>query len=123
MYRTTFDVFARAAAFLTFLLCSLSLGMVAPAAIPAKVDPRVWQDSKNGNTASFILLLTEQADSKAAKAVSDHKEKRRSVVVGLRETAERSQADLRSLLRRTGVKQRPYWVANVIAVEGKRALI
>src|SRR5207302_1728016 len=124
MYRTSFDVLAHAAAFLGFLLCSISLAIATPAAMPAKVDPRVWQDTENGQTASFIVLLTEQIDPKArASAVSDHREKRRSVVAGLRETAERSQTDLRALLRRVGVKHRPYWVANVIVVEGKRGLI
>lgn len=122
MYRTTFDVLTRAAALLSFLVCSISFA--APAASPAKVDPRVWQDTENGNTASFILLLTEQTDSKAkAKVMADPKEKRRSIVAGLRETAERSQTDLRALLRRAGVKHRPYWVANLIVVEGSRGLV
>ncbi|HMC27870.1 MAG TPA: hypothetical protein VKM56_08770, partial [Verrucomicrobiae bacterium] len=108
MYRTSFDVLARAAAFLILLLSSISLAIAAPAAIPAKVDPRVWQDTQNGNSANFIVLLAEQIDPKArASAVSDHREKRRSVVAGLRETAERSQTDLRALLRRVGVKHRP----------------
>src|SRR5882762_977427 len=107
MSRTIFDVLFRGVCFSSFLLVCAALG--APAPIPAKIDPRIWQDSDNGNTASFLVLLAEQSDSKGkVKDVGNRKDKRRAVVDGLRETAQRSQGD---------------WVANVIAVEGKRGLV
>src|SRR5882762_8257889 len=119
MSRTIFDVLFRGVCFSSFLLVCAALG--APAPIPAKIDPRIWQDTDNGNTASFLVLLAEQSDSKGkVKDVGNRKDKRRAVVDGLRETAQRSQGDLIALLARSGVKHQSYWVANVIAVEGKR---
>src|SRR5437899_1066968 len=119
MSRTFFDVLIRAVFFSSFLFATAGL-----AAVPAKVDPRVWQDTEGGNTASFLVLLTEQSDSKGkTKNIVDHKEKRRAVVAGLRETADRTQGDLIALLARSGMKHRSYWVANVVAVEGKRGLV
>src|SRR6185503_19824300 len=68
---------------------------------PAKVDPRVWQDTKNSGSAHFLILLEDQSDTKAAgKKHADRRAKRRSVTVALRETASRSQPDLLQLLRR-----------------------
>ena len=105
---------------LTFHLSELAAAPLPP----AKVDRRVWQDTENGGSAHFLILLEDQSDTKAVgKKHADRKTKRRSVTAALRETASRSQSDLLQLLRRGNAKHRPYWIINMIAAEGNRGLV
>src|SRR5258706_8015512 len=121
MYRTIFDVLARAPC-LFLLMCAR--GLAAPAAIPAKVNPRVWQDTEHDGSAHFLILLAEQADVKTeAKKHADVKGKRGAVVASLRSTAARTQDGPVEALKVRGLKQRSFWVINAIAAEGPRAAV
>mgnify|MGYP006288032267 CR=1 FL=1 len=68
----------------------------------------------------FLILLEEQADVSAAYEMSDRVERLSYVRETLIETAERSQAPVRAELDRLGVPYRPYYVMNMIRVEGHR---
>jgi len=104
------------------LLASAIYVQAAPA--PAKIHPRVWQDTENGGKARFLVLLREQTNTThTAKGNRDARAERRSVVADLRATAQRAQTDLRQLLTRSGAKHRPYWIINMIAAEGSRGLV
>src|SRR5260221_14437215 len=101
------------------LVVSVVLAQAAPAERPPKIEQRVWQDTENGGKARFLVLLREQTNTiRKTKGDRDVRANRRSVVAGLRATADHAQTDLRQLLIRSGAKHRPYWIINMIAAEG-----
>ncbi len=112
-----------AAAFL--FLASLLLLSVTPTAanatdVHAKIDRRVLEDTANGQSAHFLILLDEQADLSHAKMLGTRQEKGTHVVQALREVAARTQPRVVSQLDRLGVHYRRYWIVNMIVVEGDR---
>ena len=107
-----------------FALVASFWPLLTGAAPAAKVEPRVWEDLKNGGTAHVLILLQEQTDSKAAaKGYVDRKAARRAVTEDLRRTASRSQTNLLRLLQQQNAKHRAYWIANVIGAETTRGLV
>ena len=89
---------------------------------PAKVAPQVWEATAAGN-AEFLVVLAEQADLDAAAASPSREVRLRAVYDALRETARRSQADLRAELDTQGVAYRAFYIANMLAVKGNRTLV
>lgn len=101
----------------------VTAGEGPPLAHPSRIDPRVLADTADGKSAPFLVVLKEQADvSSAADTVRDRDALGQVVVDRLRDAA-RSQAPLRAELGRRGIAYRPFWVVNVIAVTGDRALV
>jgi hypothetical protein len=70
----------------------------------------------------FLIILEEQADLSAAYSIPDREARLRYVYGTLVETAERTQAPLRDQLDELGVPYRPYYVINMIRVDGRRWL-
>lgn len=66
----------------------------------------------------FLIILEEQADVSAAYDVTDRTERLTLVRETLIETAERTQAPLRAELDRLDLPYRPYYIMNMIRVEG-----
>lgn len=112
----------------------LVLAVVAVTALPAgagtaaggadgwrhKIDPSLLAPSERPHR-KYLVFLDERADLSAARAVDGLDARRIAVVEAKRETAERTQADLRRFLtsaQRAGVVAsfHPYWVTNAIAV-------
>jgi len=71
----------------------------------------------------FLIILEDQADLGAARAISGRESRLRYVYEALVETAERAQAPLRAELDALGVPYRPYYVMNMIRVDGHRWLV
>jgi len=71
----------------------------------------------------FIIILEEQADLSAAYAIPDRAARLEYVYETLVETAERTQAPLRAELDELGVPYRPYYIVNMIRVDGRRWLM
>jgi hypothetical protein len=79
----------------------------------------------------FLIILEEQADGSteldevlsAARTISDRESRLRYVYETLVETAERAQAPLRAELDALGVPYRPYYIMNMIRVDGRRWLV
>lgn len=90
-----------------------------PAGAPAaqKIDDVVLAALSEQGSASFIVLLAEQADLSRAGQLRSKEEKGRFVFATLRETAERSQAGLLADLGQRGVAHRSLFVVNAIVVE------
>jgi serine protease AprX len=88
----------------------------------APLDPRVFAGRAQEGTASFLVVLREQADLSAATTIPEKKAKTRFVFETLRSLAVRSQADLLRGLREAGVRHRSFFLVNMIEVEGDRAL-
>jgi subtilisin family serine protease len=89
----------------------------------------------------FLIILEDQADGStepssrdaqaeglvevlgAARAISDRESRLRYVYEALVETAERTQTPLRAELDALGVSYRPYYIINMIRVDGHRWLL
>ncbi|MBU0704264.1 MAG: S8 family serine peptidase, partial [Chloroflexi bacterium] len=93
------------------------------AAPPAKVAPLVWAATTDGGVAEFLVILAEQADLSAAANIPNREARLRYVYDALRETALRSQSPLRAELDGAGVEYRSFYVANLLVVQGDRALV
>jgi subtilisin family serine protease len=99
-------------------------GVVSPAAgQPEKIDTALWAATADGQPASFLVILTEQADLAGTSALSDHGAKTRYAYDALRQTALRSQRSLRIWLDQQGVPYKPHYLVNMLAVEGDRTLL
>ena len=70
----------------------------------------------------FLIILEEQADLGAAYDVFGRSDRLQYVYDTLVETAERTQAPLREALDELGVDYRPYYLVNMIRVDGHRWL-
>jgi hypothetical protein len=68
----------------------------------------------------FIILMKEQADLSGAAQIDDPVARRAFVYQALVDTAERSQAPIRARLEAEGLAYRPYYLQNVIRVDGHR---
>jgi subtilisin family serine protease len=85
----------------------------------SKLDPRIFAGRES---ASFLVVMREQADLSGAEAFTGKAEKGRFVYEALRAQAEASQAPLRAALGAAGVSYRSFYLVNMIEVEGDRSL-
>jgi len=76
-------------------------------------NPRFYDDG-------FLIILEEQADLSAAEEIPDRHARIDYVYATLVETAERTQAPIRVELERMGLPYRPYYIINMIRVDGHR---
>jgi subtilisin family serine protease len=105
-----------------FLSALLVVTHAASAACPANVAPQVWEATAAGE-AEFLVVLAEQADLGVAAALPGREARLRAVYDALRETALRTQAALRVELDDRGVAYRAFYIVNMLAVKGDRALV
>ena len=71
----------------------------------------------------FLIIMEEQANLGAAQNIADREARSQYVYETLVETAERTQAPLRAELDEMGVPYRPYYIINMIRVDGARWLM
>ncbi len=101
-----------------------SVGLAGPGyAQPEKIDARLWTATANGQPASFLVVLAEQADLNAAKGLADPAGRRQWVYDALRQAALRSQKPLRAWLDWQDVPYTTHYLVNMLAVEGDRTLL
>jgi serine protease AprX len=105
------------------LLCLLFLSAAAAAAFAeAPVDPRIFAGKAAGESASFLVVLREQADVSSAEAIPDRVERIRFVYETLKSAAEVSQRALISRLSAAGVPFRSHFLVNMVEVEAPPAI-
>jgi subtilisin family serine protease len=92
------------------------------AAAESKLDPRVFAGRETGETASFLVVMREQADLSGAETFSDRVEKGRFVFEALAAQAEATQGPLRAWLDAAGIPYRPFYLVNMIEVEAAKPL-
>jgi serine protease AprX len=68
----------------------------------------------------FLIILEEQADLSTAYTIPDREARLQYVYETLVETAERTQVALRAELDELGIPYRPYYIMNMIRVDGHR---
>lgn len=88
-----------------------------------KIAPEVVQDTANGEPASVIVFLADQADVSAANDMKDQDARGWYVYKTLSEHAERTQAPLKEIFDAEGVNYQSFWVANMLVVDADRALV
>jgi serine protease AprX len=89
----------------------------------SKIDPAVLQDTANGKSASFMVLMAGRPDLTAAYGMRDQDARGWYVFNTLRSHATQSQAGLRAWLEARGVAYKSFWIVNALAVTGDRALV
>ncbi len=67
----------------------------------------------------FVIVLKQQADLGSAARIADRMERLRAVRRELIATAQRTQGPIRAELDRLGAKYRPYYLVNMIRVDGR----
>ncbi|MGC9025070.1 MAG: S8 family serine peptidase [Chloroflexia bacterium] len=109
---------------LVFLFLSLLFPAGLQAATASKIDPDLFQELARapGGVDSFLVLLHEQADLRAAVTIEGHAARAAYVYQTLRATAKRSQARLSADLAAWGIPYRPFFLVNAIQVTGDLSL-
>ncbi|MGN6519689.1 MAG: S8 family serine peptidase [Dokdonella sp.] len=87
-----------------------------PATTSIEIAPALQRRLAAGERSGFAIEFRERADLSAARSL-DWTARGRYVYERLRDTAERSQAVVRRLLRERGVAFHAYWIKNTILVE------
>ena len=107
------------------LFVSLFLsGAAGAAGWQEKIDDGVLRAADAGDTAEFLIYLSERADLSGAAALRTKEEKGRFVYEQLTDVAARTQAPVLSALDALGVDgYRPFWITNTIWARGDRAAI
>ncbi len=88
----------------------------------SKISPALQTILSLGDEATFLVLLTEQADLSHVAALPTKADRGRAVYDALRQVARRTQAPLRAELNARGIEYRPFYIVNMLAVRGDAAL-
>ncbi len=88
-----------------------------------KVDPWVLERVAGGEAAEFLVLLAEPADLSGAAALPSRRERGQWVFERLTEVAARTQPPVLAELASRRLDHRPYWIVNVVWVEGDAAAL
>ena len=90
---------------------------------PLAVDAPVWEALRTGGRADVLIVLREQGDLSAARALSSRQAKGRYVYATLRALAEKSQQGLRALLDARHIAYRSFYVVNAIQLQADETLV
>ena len=88
----------------------------------AKILPWVIEHTANGQQAEFFLMLSDQADSSGAAALTTKSEKGRYVYDVLRNKSQATQGPVLQWLRERGIEHRSFYIVNAILVKGSREI-
>ncbi len=88
-----------------------------------KISEDVLASTTGTESASVVIFLAEQADVSSANDMTDHDLRGWYVYETLIAHANRTQADLRTLLNSEGVPYQAFWVANMLVLDADRSMI
>ncbi len=91
--------------------------------LAADIAPEVLDVVAKDGTVDFFVVMREKADLVPAKQLQTKAEKGHFVFSVLKETATRSQQDIRVWLENQGISSRSYWIRNMIRVAGNRDIL
>jgi subtilisin family serine protease len=89
----------------------------------SKISPAVLQDTAGGKTATFLVLMADQANVTSAYAMANEDARGWYVYDTLRLHADRTQAGIRAMLQARGATYKSYWISNALVVTGDRSLV
>jgi len=122
--RDFFNVVLAASLAGALCLTLLAVSRAGSAVRPPNVAHQVWADLQaEGAETEFLVILEKQAHLGAAERQPSREARLRYVYDTLREVALRSQAALRAELDDAGVEYRPFYIVNMLALRGDRALV
>ncbi len=87
-----------------------------------KIDPWVFENTRAGAEAEFLVVLAEQADLSGAAALRGKLAKGHFVYQALMKTAQETQGPLLAELELRGAEYRSFYLVNAIWVKGDRGL-
>ncbi|MQY12368.1 hypothetical protein SRB5_25010 [Streptomyces sp. RB5] len=90
--------------------------------LQAKAEAAVLRDLGDEGKVTFWVQLDSQADMSAARAAKSKAAKGRAVYEAKTEHADRSQAELRALLKREKASYKSFWIANTVQVTADKAV-
>lgn len=88
-----------------------------------KVSPSLLEHTRNGASAPFLILMSEQADVNGAKQLRSKDAKGKYVYHTLRQTASQTQKGIISYLDAQHIPFHPLIVVNAIRTEGTLATV
>lgn len=88
-----------------------------------KVAPWVLENTSDGKTAEFLVVLNEQADLSGAELFKTKAEKGRYVYETLYRNATQTQQPMLDWLKASGIEHRSYYIVNLIWVRGDRNVV
>jgi len=88
-----------------------------------KVSPSLQENTRSGQSASFIILLANQTDVSGASQIHSKEGKATFVYNALQQTAHQSQRSLTSFLDAHHVPYQSLYIVNAIRAEGSQAII
>jgi serine protease AprX len=88
-----------------------------------KVSPELLEQARAGQSASFLILMTTQADVSDAYQLPSKESKGTYVFTTLQQTARQSQRSLKGFLEANKVTYQSLYVVNAIRAEGNLSLI
>ena len=94
-----------------------------PEALAAKISAQVLADTFDGQSASVVIVLTDQADLSAAYGIKDQDARGWFVYRTLTQHSASTQADLQGFLKAHGVVYQSFWAANMIVANADRSLV
>lgn len=94
----------------------------AAAATTAPVSPAVYAGIDAGTSTGFFVYMKDRADLSTAKSAPAASKAQR-VYTELTAVADRSQAPVRQLLADQKANFKPFWISNVIWVDGDKSLV
>ena len=89
----------------------------------SKISPEVFQDTANGKSAEFFVLMSDQANLTSAYGMKNEDARGWYVYNTLTQFADRTQASLRAFLGAAGIPYRLFWISNALFLRGDRALV
>ncbi|WP_432102334.1 S8 family serine peptidase [Streptomyces sp. bgisy091] len=92
------------------------------AALRSKAPDKLVQKLADKDTATFWVRLDSEADSSSARKAKSKVARDKAVVKARTEHAERTQAGLRSLIKKAGAHYESFWISNSLKVTGDKAL-
>jgi hypothetical protein len=116
-----------------FLLLGITAILILPGAIGArnineeasspedKIEPLVLEQLNSADETDFFIWMSEKADLTPAYQLETKAEKGEFVFNTLKETAERTQADVLAHLKQEGIAYKSFYIANKILVRGANA--
>lgn len=104
----------RAACTAVFLILIMPAAAASETSI--EIDEELQQQMRSAESMSYAIFLRERPDLGPAYAMS-WEERGHFVAEALRQTAERSQAQVRAYLKDSGADYQSFWIDNVIVVE------
>ena len=105
-----------------FLFTSVVVALTFSANSQAIIDPVIWAKLQHAPTVSVCVVMAEQPDVSAAKALSTKAQKGKFVFETLRAAAQKSQKSVRSLLDGRYV-YRSYWAVNTVFLQADADIV